>query len=85
MKETKKNKTVAQFDLEIYIATQMEMVELEAAKEKDKQTFDDDPLMRFGTGILGFREITKAFVLLYIILTLFSLPIIIIYTKGDSI
>ena len=44
----------------------------------------DDPLIKFGSSIMGFREITRFAIYLYIVLTIFSIPMLYIYYNGTS-
>ena len=63
----------------------MEMLEMEIGLASNNKLYVDDPLLKYGSGITGFREITKHSAYLYFVLVLFSLPMIIINYNGTSI
>jgi len=51
----------------------------------DEKKAEEDPLINYGGGLLGFRHITGVLILVFFILTLLSMPIIFIYSDGGKV
>ena len=51
----------------------------------DREKADADPLINYGAGLMGFRHITGALVLVFFILTLLCAPLILIYSNGGQV
>jgi len=51
----------------------------------DEKKAEKDPLINYGAGLLGFRHITGALILVFFILTLLSMPLIFIYSDGGNV
>jgi hypothetical protein len=51
----------------------------------DEEKAKEDPLINYGAGLLGFRHITGALTLVFLVLTLLSVPIIFIYSNGGEV
>jgi len=51
----------------------------------DAAKAEADPLMNYGAGLMGFRHITGALVLVFFILTLLSAPLTFIYSNGGHV
>jgi len=61
----------------------MEKLNIKVIKEKEEE-LEKDPLMIKGTGILGFRIITRVTLLLFLFLSFVSIPIFVIYKNGTE-
>ena len=61
----------------------MEKLNIKVIKEKEEE-LEKDPLMIKGTGILGFRIITKVTLFMFLLLSFVSIPIFVIYSNGTE-